>query len=364
MSPLFSRRDRAPAPATAASGGDLRRAQRRTLAIRTGVWAALAASPVALGLSFAALRGAAAAPMAPAVAAPPAVSPPSGYAEQFIDLWLRSSQDGPQLDALRTMAPSVELPRPASGVQATVERVVAVRSAPLGVRTWQVTVAATMLLPAAGAKSGSGVQSSAQPTGSAQSPGSAQGGEDAQNRVRTVRYFAVPVEVVRSSGSGGAPDALAVTAAPAQVAAPAALSGDPSAPVYGSVIGDGPLQQAVAGYLTAYLTGTGDASRYLAPGAKVLAPAASYSKVSLASLGSSGPVPSVPADGTVISVQAQVLATDTAGAWPLTYPLRLRARAGRWEVASLAPVLSSPSSSSSGSGTSPSPAPSTTAGVR
>ncbi|WP_051826341.1 hypothetical protein [Kitasatospora aureofaciens] len=141
-----------------------------------------------------------------------------------------------------------------------------------------------------------------------------------------MRYFAVPVEVVRSSGSGGAPDALAVTAAPAQVAAPAALSGDQSAAVYGTVVGDGPLRQTVAGYLKAYLTGVGDSSRYLSPGAGVPAPAAAYAKVELSSLGAGGAVPSAPVDGTVLEVQAQVVATDSAGTWPLTYPLRLRAR--------------------------------------
>ncbi|MCC9309944.1 conjugal transfer protein [Kitasatospora sp. RB6PN24] len=299
------------------------------------------------------------------------IAPPTGYAEEFIDLWLRSSQDGPQVDALRTMAPSIDLPRPASGAQATVERVVAVRSSPMGSRTWQVTVAATLLLPTSSAQSGSSAQSSAQsgiaqPTGVAQSPSPAQSGV-AQSSVPTVRYFAVPVSMVRSSGSGGAPDALVISAAPAQVAAPAALSGDPAATVYGSVINGGPLQQTVAGYLTAYLTGIGDSTRYLSPGARVPAPAASYSKVELSTLGANGPVPATPVDGTVLEVQAQVLATDSAGTWPLSYPLRLRARAGRWEVAALAPVPSSPSSSSSssGSGVSPSPVPSmtTTAGV-
>jgi hypothetical protein len=364
---LFSRRDPAPDPSLAASDGDLRRAQRRTVALRAGVLAALTASPLALLLSLAALRGAAAAPVPQAAAAPNVIAPPTGYAEEFIDLWLRSSQDGPQADALRTMAPSVALPRPASGAQATVERVVAVRSSPMGSRTWQVTVAATLLLPTGSAQSGSGAQSSAQsgiaqPTGVAQSPGAAQSGV-AQSPVATVRYFAVPVSMVRASGPGGAPDALVISAAPAQVAAPASLSGDPAAAVYGSVIDGGPLQQTVAGYLTAYLTGVGDSSRYLSPGARVPAPAASYSKVELSTLGAAAPVPAAPADGTVLDVQAQVLATDTAGTWPLSYPLRLRARAGRWEIAALAPVPSTPSSSSSGSGASPAPAPSTTAGV-
>ncbi|MFD5610523.1 hypothetical protein [Kitasatospora sp. NPDC127060] len=302
-----------------------------------------------------------------AAAAPSVIAPPTGYAESFVDLWLRSSTS----DALRTLAPGVDLPKPKTSAQVTVDKVVAVRSQPMGGRTWLVTVAATVTVPPAAAQSGApgSAQGVAQP--SAQSSATPVG--VAQSGSVGVRYFAVQVSMTRAPGSGGAPDSFAVTAAPAQVAAPASLSDpDPAVPAYGSQVGDGPLRDTVAGYLSAYLTGVGDSSRYLSPGARIPAPGSAYSKVTLQTLSATGTVPASPVDGTVLEAQAVVQAEDANGLWPLSYPLRLTARAGRWEVSAVAPlplspasaVASSPSSSSTGASGMPSPVPSPTNGAR
>ncbi|WP_159401124.1 conjugal transfer protein [Streptomyces sp. NRRL B-24484] len=326
--------------------------------VRWAVWAAVASGPLALAAAIA-VPGAAAEGPAPVVASTPnVIAPPTGYAEVFVDLWLRSNASSPLAAQLRAMAPGVELPEPDADAhaRAAVGRVVAVRSTPLGGRAWLVTVAAQMVVPAAHAQGAAqadapdGARAQASPRRDAQSP---------EDGVPVVRYFAVPVEMVRANGSGGVPDALVVSAPPAQVAGPGALSAGPGADAYGVEVSPGALRQAVTEYLQAYLTGVGESARYLAPGVKVPAPGAVYRSVELTGLASKAEVPGQPADGAVVEVLARVKAKDVSGSWPLAYPLRLRARAGRWEVAALAPTPSSSSPLSS-----PSSVPSTSAGVR
>ncbi|GAA2803126.1 conjugal transfer protein [Kitasatospora paracochleata] len=344
MSRPSSRRNRAPdTPSPVASGTDLQRSRARTVLVRGGIWAALAAGPLALALAIAVPQTAGSTPSGQ-TAAPIVIAPPTGYAESFVDLWLRSTDADTDAEALRAMAPGVVLPKSTAALRASVVKTVAVRSTPMGGRTWQVTVAATLVVPSASTQGAKSPQGSTQaPVAGADVPQSAAAGG-----VRVVRYFAVQVSMVRSDASGGAPDSLVVTDAPSQVAAPAALAEkDPATRVYGSQVMDGPLRETVTGYLTAYLSGVGDSSRYLAPTAKIPTPGAAYSKVSLKTLTASGTVPSAPADGAVLEVLADVVAADSAGEWPLSYPLRLIARAGRWEIAALAPA-GTPSPSSSG----------------
>ena len=348
MSPLSSRRNRAPdTPSPIASGAELHRSRGRTALLRGGIWAALAAGPFALAVVIAVPQVAQSSTSGQA-AAPTVIAPPTGYAESFVDLWLHSADSNSDSDALRAMAPGVDLPKATAAVRASVEKTVTVRSTPMGGRTWQVTVAATLVLPPASTQGGTPPQSPTQGSTQAPAKGGAVAPQGAEaDGVRVVRYFAVPVSMVRSDASGGAPDSLAVTGAPAQLAAPAALAEkDPATRTYGSQVMDGPLRETVTGYLTAYLSGVGDSSRYLAPTAKIPTPGAAYSKVSLKTLTAVGAVPSAPADGAVLEVQADVVAADSVGEWPLSYPLRLTARAGRWEIAALAPAGTTSSSSS------------------
>ncbi|MEV7618012.1 hypothetical protein [Streptomyces sp. NPDC089799] len=152
---------------------------------RAAAWAAIAAGPCALALFLVVPRPS----VAVAQPAPPVsntVRPaagPAGVAEVFTDLWLRGNQQNPEDSvglALRTLAPTVELPRPGRS-QAGAVRTVAVDTAPAKGGGWSVVVAA---LPES----------------------NEQGGP-------AVRYFAVPV-----AGESGR---FVVTGAPGEVGAPA-----------------------------------------------------------------------------------------------------------------------------------------------
>ncbi|MET7520443.1 conjugal transfer protein [Streptomyces sp. NPDC005480] len=212
------------APPTAA-GLDLDRTRRTIRLGRAGVWACLLTGPAALALALTQPAVTVVPPDAPAPA-PNAASAvtaadPSGYVAEFADAWLRSDADAPDsTSAMRALhlGPGVALPEPADGAKAP-QKVTAVRSVQRSGSQWSVTVAAQY----------------------------ADG----------LRYFAVPVTASKSGG------AVAVTGTPALVAAPAAVKAAPS--VYRVEVPDGPLSDTVGDFLTAYLGGSGDVDRYLAP---------------------------------------------------------------------------------------------------
>ncbi len=363
--PPFSLRRNPPAaaPGTPTLTADrLRRRGRLTSVSHYVLWASIACGPLALGALVPLTSAMGQTVVQAAPPAPVAVAAPTGYAELFVDLWLRSSaQSATATGAVTAMAPGVDLPRPSDKNPISVQRVVAVRSQQTGVRTWLVTVAATVKATAS-ADAADSSQPSQQP-GPLSQPGQSQPGRGSQSAESlTVRYYAVPVSMVSGATSGGAPDSLAITAAPAQVSGPLGLTGgDKNADPYSSQVQPGPLQQAVAEYLTAYLTGVGESSRYLSPGVKIPATGSVYRTVELLTLSARKTVPAAPADGAVLDVLAQVRATDATGQWPLSYPLQLKARAGRWEITAVAPAetaasLSSPSPSPSGTPAASAPA--------
>ncbi|MEU2514713.1 conjugal transfer protein [Streptomyces syringium] len=169
----------------------------------------------------------------------------------------------------------------------------------------------------------------------------------------TVQYYRVGVQALGPESAGGAssagdtPVGYTATSLPAQVAAPEALK--PGALGYGTSRGSSasdPATDTVAGFLSAYLAGSGDLSRYTSPGVRLqpVAPAP-YSAVKVTHVdddSTSAGDQKVPGDGAKRRLLASVAATDKEGrAWPLTYALELSSRAGRWEVAALAdaPVL-------------------------
>ncbi|MGR3938448.1 conjugal transfer protein [Streptomyces sp. BRA346] len=281
----------------------LLRARRWVRMGRVGMWAALAAGPAALLLMVGGSPDTA--PVTKESTAPRKVriADPSGYAELFVTLWLRSdgrSEGSTAVRRIRAMAPGVDLPEPRESAQPDrgLERVTAVRSARLAGGAWSVTVAAQF-----------------------------SGGQ--------VRYFAVPLVV---SGGGGA-GAFAVTTGPARVAGPSAARVPESA--YGVSVPEGSeLVSTAADFLSAYLTGggTGEVERYLAPGLR-LAPVGGslYERVEVEQVSADDAAAkgSVPPDGTAVRVQVRVRAVDQTAAWPLVYSLRMSARAGRWEIASL-----------------------------
>ncbi|WP_052442931.1 conjugal transfer protein [Streptacidiphilus neutrinimicus] len=310
---------------------DSGRAWRQGRARRAAVWAALAAGPLALFASCASTRVPAhtSTRAAASAAAPVAAQDPSGFAQLFVSLWLRtdSSADDAHLAALRGFAPNVEL-RTAQGTGSamSVAQCASVRSTRLRSGYWSVVVGCETDI----------------------------GGQAA------MRYFAVPVEMDQSAAGVGS---LAVVTQPAAVAAPAP-AGVPQTLYPADAAAGTPLASSVSAFMTAYLTGQGDVTALLSPGARVPAPASAlYGQVQVGqvAVGQPGMDAPVPADGTTCQVWVQVTATDQNGtAWPLGYALRMRARAGRWEVAALeaGPALSvqvAPVTSASASAGSASP---------
>ncbi|MEU1084275.1 conjugal transfer protein [Streptomyces sp. NPDC005908] len=286
------------APAIAA-GVELEKMRRRVRLSRLALFTAIAAGPVALAVAVASgpATAEAAAPRQPAPVRTAAVAAdPAGYAQVFIDAWLRSSVDeagSAQARLAQSLAPDVALPDPAGGAQSKLRSVTAVRSVQRDGSAWAVTVAA-------------------------------------QYADGTVRYFAVPVATDRTGAS------FAVTGAPGVVAGPARAT-VPASPYTVTVPSDSSLAATVGEFLGAYLTGTGEVDRYLAPGVKLApVPPAPYTSVTVREVSAveeaaaAGPVPT---DGTQVRVRVQAEARDDTGRWPLAYELALTAHSGRWDVA-------------------------------
>ncbi|MEV6400209.1 conjugal transfer protein [Streptomyces sp. NPDC051907] len=292
----------------------LRTVRRRVRIARLGVWAALAAGPVALAVACALPRAALSAAQ-PRTAAPSAVrtADPAGAAELFCDLWLRSDAgeaDSSAAQAVRRLAPSVALPtRSRASAAQSLQRTVAVRSVRRGDGSWSVVVAAQF----AARESGGGSSEAA----------------------TLVRYFAVPLVAADEAGGSGA---FTVTAAPAHVAGPGKAKA-PESPFVDPLPADGALVSSLEEFFAAYLTGVGEVERYLSPGAQLTAVEDSgYARavVDRAAADSEAAGGAVPGDGTVVRVQAQVTAADSRAArWPLVYTLTMAARSGRWEVTGL-----------------------------
>ncbi|MGM7439887.1 conjugal transfer protein [Streptomyces tunisiensis] len=289
------------AAAPMAGGARLEAMRRRVQLSRLAVWTVIAAGPVALAVTVAPTPTTveAATPAKPtAVRTAAAAANPAGYAQLFVSAWLRSSADGTttaQAQLAQSMAPDVELPNPAADAQSRPASVTAVRSAQRADDAWSVTVAA-------------------------------------QYANGTVRYYMVPVAADPSGAS------FTVTGAPGVVAGPGRAD-VPQSP-YGVNVPEGDLSSAVEGFLAAYLTGSGEVDRYLAPGAQMAAVSpAPYTAVfveQVSAVEEDAATEKVPADGTAVRVLVRVEARDAGGRWPLAYELAVKARSGRWEVAALA----------------------------
>lgn len=308
---------------------------------RLGVWAALAAGPLALavavGVPKTTVAQAAPAPRpAEAVRAP---ADPSGTAELFVDLWLRADAATPESAsavALRSLAPGVELPkRPrATGTAPAPARVVAMREAAGPGSTWTVMVAVL-------------------PDRSEPSPASGTG-----LAVSPVRYFAV--SGARGPGSG----LVRVVGAPAEVTAPEAPT-SPAEEVTHRVPADSALGTTLGEFVRTYLGGGQGAGldRYLSPGLNVAVPkSAPYTRVEIDDVAADTEKalgPGVPADGTAARVRVRVTGEDAQGGrWPLLYRVEVTARAGRWEISQLEAGVTS---SSAGASSSPAMKPSSAA---
>ncbi|WP_306191652.1 conjugal transfer protein [Streptomyces sp. MK5] len=286
------------AAAPMAAGVALQQMRRRVRLSRLALFTAIAAGPVALGVTV--MSGSATVAAAPttkpaAVRTAAAAADPAGYAQLFVSAWLRSSADdatSAQARLAQSLAPNIDL---VAGAQARLQSVTAVRSVQRGGGRWAVTVAA-------------------------------------QYADAAVRYFVVPVATDHTGGS------FTVTGVPAVVAGPAGAAVATSP--YGVAVPSGSdLASAVGEFLGAYLTGAGEVDRYLAPGVKLAsvspAPYTAVTVQQVMAVEKAAAAEQVPADGTTVRVRAAVEARDGTGRWPLAYELVFRSRSGRWEVAAL-----------------------------
>ncbi|MEU1444085.1 conjugal transfer protein [Streptomyces mirabilis] len=283
-----------------AAGARLEKMRRRVRLSRLALFTAIAAGPVALGVAV--MSGPTTVAAAPsdkpaAVRSAAAAADPAGYAQVFVDAWLRSSADdanSAQARLAQSLAPDVDLPDPVASAQPKPATVTAVRSAQREDGEWAVTVAAQY--------------------------------------AGRLRYFVVPVTADASGAS------FTVTGAPGAVAGPARAAVGKS-PYGVSVPSDGDLSLAVCEFFGAYLTGAGEVDRYLAPGVKLSpvspAPYTAVAVQRVSAVEEAAAAGKVPADGTAVRVLVQVEARDSGGRWPLGYELTLKARSGRWEVAAL-----------------------------
>ncbi|MGW1966497.1 conjugal transfer protein [Streptomyces sp. NPDC001935] len=285
------------------AGVELEKMRRRVRVSRLVLFTAVAAGPVALGVAVMSRQAPAAAALSDErasvsvrTAAPGAG--PAGYAQLFVDAWLRSSADNAssaQARLVQSLAPGVGLPDRIAGAQEGPASVTAVRSVQRGTGVWAVTVAAQYA-----------------------------GGQ--------LRYLVVPVAADASGTS------FAVTGAPGVVAGPARAEVSRS-PYRVSVPSEGDLATAIGEFMGAYLTGSGEVDRYLAPGVRLSpispTPYAAVTVQDVSGAEEAAADEKVPADGTKVRVLAQVEARDAAGRWPLSYELTLQARSGRWDVAAI-----------------------------
>lgn len=224
------------------------------------------------------------------------------YAQRVVVTWLSATQESP--DALLAMVKDAQL------APLSTEAFSASQPAVAGIENidgiWSVTVAVTVT--------------------------------DAKDQTAR-RYYQVPVE--RADG------ALSALSLPTPVASPPVAVG--SATAYRvHVDPTSPVGQTVGQFISAYLAGSGDVSRYMTPGQAVTpltpAPYATVDLVDLRGLEEMDPA-AEPTDGQQARVLAAATATVTDSQSSLVaYALTLTARAGRWEIAAIdpAPAVSAP----------------------
>jgi hypothetical protein len=133
--------------------------------------------------------------------------------------------------------------------------------------------------------------------------------------------------------------------APVGLPAPISMAAIASAPQLGypSRVANREVEATVADFMTAYLTGTGDVTRYVSPQATINAITPAYwIDAAVRSLASSEEIPDrTPTAGQSAQVLVDVNLTRERTTKPAQYVLDLTVRDGRWEISSLnsAPTL-------------------------
>ncbi|TFE25057.1 hypothetical protein E0F15_20590 [Frankia sp. B2] len=289
-----------------------------------------------------------------AASAPPAVirSPtgPIGWAQAFVATYLRvgEGQEG-QLHSFYPGVPTLDKVTPAASTRATVSPY-ALHAAETSPGYWAVTVAviepATVTAGAGGFENTDGSDGD----GSASSTGlGGAGGKGAPaGDVMACYQVSLLARGDAEAGGVGPPGSLAGYAAtrlPDRVSCPPTLAGAPNLALGGADLSQGdPVDDVVRRFLTALLTGDGEVSRYSSPGAGIrpIIPVP-YTGVELVSLARDTTAPASgdsaeaapPRDGQRLRVLATIRVSGPDGIRMLSYPLRLTARAGRWEISAL-----------------------------
>lgn len=271
----------------------------RTRCITYGLLSALAAGPVALGLAVGQV-----ATGAPTAASAPVSAADTGgeqvavgeFAQQFVLAWLQTPRGRESSLVGFVDIASLQLPnKPVVATQPSTAQLT-----PAGPGIWSVTVGATVT--------------------------------DAAGPSR--RYFQVPVQYV-----GGA---MVATSLPAPMPAPGTAAAPELAYQYTASISD-PSATAAGQFLSALLLAGGDVTRYVSPGTAIAAvSSAPYTAVRVLEVRTDQDLRDspmvVPRGGdlhVLVTAQATVSAEQQV---TVQYPLTLRVRAGRWEVASVDPV--------------------------
>ena len=290
-----------PGPPIASARGQVGAAL-TTRAIWAGLVACLVAGPAGLALAAANL----ATTPTPTVAAAPAAersaarTAAGAMGEHVVATWLGATREAPgQLNALVPAAEATSLP---TAPTPAFDYAVASVSEQRGI--FSVTVAATVAGP-----NGQAVRS----------------------------YYAVPLSVAE-----GDPMTLSVLALPAAVTAPT-LARAPALAYTVNIDPSSALSTTVAQFLAAYAAGAGDVTRYTAPGSAITAiTPAPYTGLDVGQVRatpSATGAGATPGDGQVAHVIASATAMRSPEqSSPLSYALSLKARAGRWEVASIDPA--------------------------
>lgn len=156
-------------------------------------------------------------------------------------------------------------------------------------------------------------------------------------------FYMVPVQV--DGGSGDA--AAAVKAVPSVVQAPATAK-NPGSPYGVTLPSSSPVEASVQAFMSAYLAGEGEVSRYTTPGSPLhaVAEAAPYESVEVQSIRVTERAENLsegqaPTDGQVLHVLVETVTTDPGPGAPSTrqrsasWPLTITARDGRWEITDL-----------------------------
>lgn len=275
-----------------------------TKAVTVLLWGALLAGPAALGvIGYSWMQGGDPVPVqAEQVVDQSGERAIAGeFAGRVATAWLTATrEESSELAALVAEADAA----PLQAEPLEVEQVSVAGIEPAGAGVWSVTVAATVT--------------------------------DSEGQAQR-RYLQVPVMV--------AGDAVTALALPS-VVAPPMVAAPPSSVYRHAVPSSSSINTTVAGFLSAYVAGSGDLSRYLTPDVEdinAVSPVP-FTEVSVVGLRSTTSVDAdaTPADGDELRVLVVVTGTVSQDqSLTGTYALSLTARASRWEISAIDPAPAS-----------------------